>query len=124
MVRLACGAGRSVGRWICCRCCSLSLSLPLIIIAVVGRPPCPPLCLGGLGLVWRRRPAASLAVQFNAKMQAYARYLDKAATLKFTKFEVLQPVYVSGTDAYGRPVVVVCGSHFQHEEDESEQAFL
>ena len=56
--------------------------------------------------------------------QAYPRYLEKAATLKFTKFEVMNPVYVSGTDCYGRPIVVVCGAHFQHDAEESEQAFL
>ena len=56
--------------------------------------------------------------------QAYPRYLEKAATLKFAKFEALNPVYVSGTDSLGRPVVVVCGAHFQHDDDETEQAFL
>jgi hypothetical protein len=77
-------------------------------------------------------PAASEADQTNLEelmyagpmSQAYPRYLEKAATLKFTKFEAMNPVYVSGTDSFGRPVVVVCGAHFQYEADESEQAFL
>ena len=56
--------------------------------------------------------------------QAYPRYLEKAATMKFTKFEVMKPIYISGCDSYNRPVVVVCGAHFQHDEDESEHAFL
>ena len=56
--------------------------------------------------------------------QAYPKYLEKAATLKFTKFEALNPIYLAGMDPLGRPIIVIAGAQFQHADDESEQAFL